>query len=63
LASKIIRSAKKSLILIDNYIDETTLTHLAKKYPDVNVLLLSKKQDAKLLLDVRKANENMGVLL
>ena len=28
LASKIIRSAKKSLILIDNYIDETTLTHL-----------------------------------
>lgn len=31
LASKIIRSAKESLILIDNYIDETTLTHLAKK--------------------------------
>jgi hypothetical protein len=31
LASRIIRSAKKSIVLIDNYIDENTLTHLAKK--------------------------------
>ena len=31
LASKIIRSAKESIVLIDNYIDETTLTHLSKK--------------------------------
>jgi hypothetical protein len=31
LASKIIRSAKKNFVLIDNYIDESTLTHLSKK--------------------------------
>ena len=31
LVSKIIRSAKQSIVLIDNYIDENTLTHLAKK--------------------------------
>lgn len=57
LASKIIRSAKHSLILIDNFIDETTLSHLAKKENGVNVLLLSKKLDSSLTLDVKKANE------
>ena len=31
LASKIICSARMSIILIDNYIDENTLTHLSKK--------------------------------
>jgi hypothetical protein len=60
LTSKIIRSAKISLILIDNYIDETTLTHLTKKHFDVSVLLLSKKSDAKIALDVKKANEQYG---
>jgi hypothetical protein len=63
LTSKIIRSAKKSLILIDNYLVETSLTHLAKKSNCVFVLLFTKKPDSKLVLDVRKANENMGVLL
>ena len=42
LASKIIRSAKSSIVLIDNYIDESTLTHLAKKNKDVQVSLLSR---------------------
>ena len=31
LASRIIRSAKSHIILIDNYIDESALTHLTKK--------------------------------
>lgn len=42
LASKIIRSAQKSIVLIDNYIDESTLTHLAKKNKQVKVFLLTK---------------------
>lgn len=42
LASKIIRSAKSSIVLIDNYVNETTLTHLAKKKKGVQVLLLTK---------------------
>ena len=60
LASKIIRSAKKSIVLIDKYIDEHTLTHLAKKKKEVKVLLLSKTHSKQLLLDVKKANEQYG---
>jgi hypothetical protein len=56
LASKIIRSATKSIVLIDNYIDESTLTHLAKKSKPVKVLLLSKIINKQLALDVKKAN-------
>lgn len=43
LASKIIRSAKTSIVLIDNYINENTLTHLAKKTKGVQVYLLTVK--------------------
>lgn len=57
LASKIIRSAKKNIVLIDNYIDESTLTHLSKKTKTVKVLLLTKTISQQLTLDVKKANE------
>lgn len=57
LASQIIRSAKLSIVLIDNYIDESTLTHLVKKNSDVSVLLLTKNVSKQLTLDVQKANE------
>ena len=60
LASKIIRSAKNSIILIDNYIDETTLTHLTKKSNNVKLLLLTRNISKQLQLDVRKANEQYG---
>jgi hypothetical protein len=57
ITSKIIRSAKKSIILVDNYIDETTLIHLTKKNTKVKVLLLTKNISNQILLDVKKANE------
>jgi len=60
LASKIIRSAKKSIVFIDNYIDENTLTHLAKKNKNVKVLLLSKNTSKQLTLDIEKANTQYG---
>lgn len=60
LASKIIRSAKQRIVLIDNYIDETTLTHLSKKNRDVNVLLLCQNASKQLLLDVQKVNAQYG---
>ena len=60
LASKIIRSARKSIVLIDNYIDESTLTHLAKKTKGVKVLLLTKNTSNQLALDTQKANEQYG---
>jgi len=60
LASKIIRSAKKSIFLIDNYVDDTTLTHLSKKQKEVNVWLLTKNTSKQLTLDIQKANEQYG---
>lgn len=60
LASKIIRASKKSIVLIDNYIDESTLLHLSKKNEKVKVLLLSKNSSKQLALDVKKADEQYG---
>lgn len=60
LACKIIRTAKHSIVLIDNYIDELTLTLLAKKQKGTKVCLLCKNQSKQLLLDVQKANEQYG---
>lgn len=60
LASKIIRSAKQSIVLIDNYMNKTTITHLAKKNKAVKVLLLTKTPSRQLSLDVQKANAQYG---
>ncbi|MFT6138660.1 MAG: hypothetical protein ACJAUJ_001755, partial [Salibacteraceae bacterium] len=60
LASKIIRSAKKNIVLIDNYIDENAMTHLAKKDKGVQVHLLTKSISKQLKLDIQKANEQYG---
>ena len=60
LASKIIRSAKKSVLLIDNYINEDTLVQLSKKSKEVKVVLLCKIISKQLKLDVKKANEQYG---
>jgi hypothetical protein len=60
LSSKIIRSAIKSIVLIDNYIDENTIIQLAKKTKRVKVLLLTKNTNNQLVLDVKKANEQYG---
>ncbi len=60
LTSKIIKTSKHSIVLIDNYIDDTTLTHLAKKKKGVQVLLLTKNTSKQLMLDVQKANVQYG---
>ncbi len=59
--SNIIKKAKKEIILIDNYIDESTLIHLAKKAAKVNAVLYTKTPSTgqvskQLKLDVDKAN-------
>ena len=43
LASKIIKKAKQSIILIDNYVDESVLTILSKKADNVKVTLLTRE--------------------
>ncbi|MCK9452169.1 MAG: ORF6N domain-containing protein [Bacteroidales bacterium] len=60
LASKIIRTAKQNILLIDNFINESTLTHLSKKEKSVRVLLLTKAISKQISLDVQKANEQYG---
>ena len=60
IASKIIKTAKNNIILIDNYCDETTLTHLSKKENGIKVLILTKNLSKQLQLDVKKANEQHG---
>jgi hypothetical protein len=55
--SNIIRRAKNEIILIDNYIDEVTLTHLAKKSEQVKVRLYTKTISKQINLDLKKVNE------
>jgi hypothetical protein len=57
LANKIIKSAKQSIILIDNYIDESVLAMLCKKSKNVKVTLLTKNISRQLTLDVAKFNQ------
>lgn len=59
-ASGLIKKAKTEIILIDNYIDESTLTHLGKKAKTVKVQLFTKSINKTLALDVKKANEQFG---
>lgn len=53
--SDLIKSAKQSIILIDNYIDETVLTLLSKN-PNARTVIYTKNINQKLELDVRKYN-------
>ena len=55
--SKIIRSAKKSIVLIDNYIDESVLTLLTKRKKGVSAKIITKSISKRLELDVQKFNE------
>jgi hypothetical protein len=58
--SNLIKKAQKEIILIDNYIDETTLIHLSKKAKNVKVILYTKTINKNLNLDIKKANEQYG---
>lgn len=60
LTSKIIRSARSSIVLIDNYINEDTISLLSKKDKKVKASLLTKNISKAIALDVKKANEQYG---
>lgn len=55
--SKLVKSAKQSFVLIDNYIDESVLVLFSKRSKNVALTLLTKQVSSKLELDVRKFNE------
>jgi len=52
----IIRTAQRSIILIDNYVDDTVLTHLTKRNDGVKVIIFTKAISKQLALDVKKFN-------
>jgi hypothetical protein len=54
--SDLIRTANESVILIDNYIDDTVLTLLTKRKKSVTVKILTKTISKKLAMDVKKYN-------
>jgi len=54
--SEIIKSAKKSIILMDNYIDESVLLLLSKRLPKISAKIYTKQISAQLQLDLAKHN-------
>jgi len=54
--SDIIKSAKKSIKLIDNYVDESTLVLFSKRDANVSVKIYTKTISRQLQLDIQKHN-------
>ncbi len=55
--SDLVKKAKKSIVLIDNYLDDSVLALLSKKNNEVSVILLTKKITSQFILDVEKFNK------
>ena len=55
-SSDLIKTAKKSVVLIDNYIDETTLLQLSKRNAKVTCVIYTEKITDQLKLDLEKHN-------
>ncbi|MBI3584829.1 MAG: ORF6N domain-containing protein [Nitrospinae bacterium] len=55
--SDIIRTARKSIMLIDNYVDDTVLTLFSKRKKGVSLTILTKTISKQLELDVKKYNQ------
>jgi len=55
--SGIIKSAQKSIVLIDNYIDETVLALLAKRQANVSAKIFTAKISRPLELDLERHNK------
>lgn len=54
--SKLIKSAKNEIVLIDNYVDETVLTMLDKRNPSVKATIYTKQVSAQFQLDINRHN-------
>ena len=56
-ATDLIKSANESIVLIDNYVDESTLLMLSKRKENVKATIYTGKADKRLLLDLKRHNE------
>ena len=55
--SKLVKSARRSITLIDNYIDESVLGLLSKRAPLVKATIYTAKTDQRLKLDLQRHNK------
>jgi hypothetical protein len=56
-ATDLIKSAKESLVLIDNYVDESVLLMLSKRNPGVSATVYTQRITPQLQLDLNKHND------
>jgi phage regulator Rha-like protein len=56
-ATDLIKSAQQSIILIDNYIDETTLLMLSKRKSTCKAVIYTQKTNSQIQLDLAKYNQ------
>jgi hypothetical protein len=55
--SDLIRKAEKSIVLIDNYIDDKVLTMFSKRNDGVNLTIYTKQLNKQMALDIEKFNQ------
>ena len=55
-AARLIKSARKSIVLFDNYIDESVLTLFGKREKSVSVVIYTDKITPQLELDIKRFN-------
>ena len=60
--SDLIRAADKSILLIDNYIDDSVLTLFSKRNKNVQVIIFTKEISKQLLLDLTKYNSQYPLM-
>ena len=55
--ANLIKQAKQSIVLVDNYIDETTLTMLSKRNENVSATIYTRQLNHQQQLDVQRHNQ------
>ena len=60
--SDLVRSSKKSIKLIDNYVDESVLTILSKRKKNVTATIFTSNVSSQLKLDLEKFNKQYPVI-
>lgn len=60
--SDLVRSARKSIVLVDNYVDDTVLTLFSKRSQNVKVTIFTKDISKQLVLDLEKYNSQYPLI-
>ena len=61
--TNLIKQAKRSIVLVDNYIDETTLAMLSKRDPNVTATIYTRQLNQQQQLDVQRHNHDRFLII